>query len=68
MSSKGEKWKYKLFSVVEHKGREAVRGHYISYARDGNDWNMYDDKEVKRSPKVLVENCQAYMLFYSLFK
>lgn len=35
---------YRLFSVVEHVGEFAHRGHYINYALDSDDeWQKFDD-------------------------
>jgi ubiquitin C-terminal hydrolase len=41
--------KYRLFSVVCHKGRNADSGHYVSIVRDAkaeNRWWKFDDTEV----------------------
>ena len=38
---------YRLFSVVEHVGEFAHRGHYVCYAMDSNDeWKKFDDMKV----------------------
>ena len=29
--------KYRLYSVVQHLGKQATRGHYISYTMDSDD-------------------------------
>ncbi len=43
----GRKREYRLFSVVEHLGEFAHRGHYINYALDSEDqWKQYDDTKV----------------------
>jgi len=35
---------YRLFSVVEHQGDFAHRGHYVSYTMDSDDrWKCFDD-------------------------
>ena len=42
---------YRLFSVVNHKGMEATKGHYVCWALDShNDWMIYDDAKVKKAP------------------
>lgn len=42
-----KKREYRLFSVVEHIGEWAHRGHYINYALDSeDDWKKYDDQRV----------------------
>ena len=36
--------RYRLFSVVEHIGQHAHRGHYVSYTMDSDDqWKKFDD-------------------------
>ena len=35
---------YRLYSVVQHLGQQATRGHYISYTMDSDDqWKKFDD-------------------------
>lgn len=36
-SNKGGAPQYRLFSVVEHMGQFAHRGHYVSYTMDSDD-------------------------------
>lgn len=53
--------------MVNHRGTEATKGHYVSWALDSNnDWILYDDNKVKKAPNGLdsVLNSQAYLLFY----
>ena len=39
---------YRLFSVVEHVGKRASSGHYVSYNLDSDDhWQLFDDHVVK---------------------
>ena len=41
---------YRLFSVINHKGMEATKGHYVSWVLDSkNDWVLYDDAKVKKA-------------------
>lgn len=41
---------YRLFSVINHKGVEATKGHYVCWVLDSNnDWVLYDDQRVKRA-------------------
>lgn len=43
----GNKKEYRLYSVVEHIGEWAHRGHYINYALDSEDqWKKFDDTKV----------------------
>lgn len=58
---------YRLFSVINHRGMEASKGHYVSWALDSsNQWILYDDNKVKKAPNGIdsVLNSQAYLLFY----
>ena len=42
----GSKRNYRLFSVVEHIGHQATRGHYVCYTLDSrNYWIKFDDKK-----------------------
>ena len=35
---------YRLYSIIEHRGNEIARGHYINYTLDAdNHWIAYDD-------------------------
>ena len=45
--------KYKLYSVVAHKGRDADSGHYVACVRDStveNRWWRFDDSNVTAIP------------------
>ena len=45
--NRGGSPRYRLFSVVEHLGGQANRGHYISYTMDSDDqWKKFDDTSV----------------------
>ena len=53
--------------MVEHKGIEMVRGHYVTYVLDANDkWIFYDDEKFKEVPQNRVLDSQPYLLFYEL--
>ena len=46
-SKKASKPQYRLFSVVEHIGYYAHRGHYVSHTMDSQDlWKCFDDEKV----------------------
>lgn len=62
--------KYRLFSVVEHIGAFASRGHYVSYTMDSDDqWKKFDDERVQaRHLETVLEDTQAYILFYELIQ
>jgi len=58
---------YRLFGVIQHKGTEAGRGHYVCYTLDGDDkWIFFDDEKVRQVPEDTVLDTQAYVLFYEL--
>jgi ubiquitin C-terminal hydrolase len=59
---------YRLFSVVEHVGEFAHRGHYVSYTLDSNDdWQKFDDQKVgERDVSEVLDSSQAYLMFYEL--
>jgi ubiquitin carboxyl-terminal hydrolase 22/27/51 len=46
-----------------HKG-EINSGHYVSYAREGKDWFLFDDSKVVLVGEQEVLAAQAYLLVY----
>lgn len=62
--------RYRLFSVVEHIGNTAARGHYICYTLDSFDnWVCFDDTRVKYLDlDTILDGTQAYILFYELIQ
>lgn len=67
-SSESNPIKYRLMSVVEHKGG-AHYGHYQTYRRvrsmgQHDAWVLVSDEIVKYVEWAIVKRCQAYMLFY----
>ena len=45
----GTKRSYRLFSVVEHIGKQGNQGHYVCYTLDNqNDFIRFDDKVFRR--------------------
>lgn len=54
---------YTLSSVIVHKGK-IDSGHYVSYARQGDEWFRFDDSMVVRVQEREVLGAEAYMLFY----
>ncbi|KAL5233161.1 hypothetical protein ACI65C_000571 [Semiaphis heraclei] len=57
---------FDLMAVVVHDGEGGGSGHYTAYAVDDKDdqWYEYNDEKVHEVDASLVENVQAYMLFY----
>ncbi|XP_026819177.1 ubiquitin carboxyl-terminal hydrolase 3-like [Rhopalosiphum maidis] len=57
---------FDLVAVVVHDGEGGGSGHYTSYALDEKEdqWYEYNDEKVHEVDASLVENVQAYMLFY----
>mmetsp|Transcript_32011 Transcript_32011/g.23173 ORF Transcript_32011/g.23173 Transcript_32011/m.23173 type:complete len:137 (-) Transcript_32011:40-450(-) len=62
--------KYRLFSVIEHVGNTATRGHYICYTLDSMDnWVCFDDTRVKYYDlETILDGTQAYILMYELIQ
>ncbi|XP_029474737.1 ubiquitin carboxyl-terminal hydrolase 33 isoform X1 [Rhinatrema bivittatum] len=56
---------YDLLSVICHHGT-ASSGHYIAYCRNNlnNLWYEFDDQSVTEVPESIVQNAEAYVLFY----
>ncbi|XP_053325258.1 ubiquitin carboxyl-terminal hydrolase 33 [Spea bombifrons] len=56
---------YDLLSVICHHGT-ASSGHYIAYCRNNlnNLWYEFDDQSVTEVPESVVQNAEAYVLFY----
>lgn len=55
--------RYNLNSVVVHKGG-IDSGHYVSFARDGHEWFLFDDSKVVLASEAEVLGAEAYLLFY----
>lgn len=54
---------YTLSAVIVHKG-EMNSGHYVSYAREGREWFLFDDSKVVLVGEGEVLAAQAYLLIY----
>ncbi|XP_043941793.1 ubiquitin carboxyl-terminal hydrolase 33 [Protopterus annectens] len=56
---------YDLLSVICHHGT-ASSGHYIAYCRNSLNglWYEFDDQSVTEVPESVVQNAEAYVLFY----
>ncbi len=52
-----------MIGIVNHFG-SMTSGHYTAYVKK-DDWNLYDDKRVKRS---IPNGDNAYLLFYQKVK
>lgn len=65
-----EPTEYRLFSVVEHIGEFAHRGHYVAFSLDSEDhWQCFDDQRVgERDIDNILDETQAYILFYELIQ
>ena len=59
--------RYRLFSVVNHKGKEMSKGHYVCYTLDSdNEWIFFDDNKQRKASRQAVTESEAYLLFYEL--
>ena len=60
--------KYALVTVICHIGADSDSGHYVTYARDGTDWVLYNDSRVSRhrGPNLSVRHDmeKPYIAFY----
>ena len=56
---------YDAFAVVCHRGT-CSGGHYVSYVRVEDTWYLCDDAFIIPVTASVVENCQAYLIFYAL--
>ncbi|XP_016391309.1 ubiquitin carboxyl-terminal hydrolase 20 [Sinocyclocheilus rhinocerous] len=56
---------YDLLSVICHHGT-AGRGHYIAYCQNviNGQWYEFDDQYVTEVHETVVQNAEAYVLFY----
>ncbi|KAF2427681.1 cysteine proteinase [Tothia fuscella] len=66
-SSSPQEARYTLSAVIVHKG-EMNSGHYVSYAREGRDWFLFDDSKVVLVGEGEVLKAQAYLLVYVVEK
>lgn len=57
--------KYRLKSVVVHKGQFIVRGHYKAFEMVDVAWYLFDDALVSPTTKSAVKDANAYMLIYA---
>ncbi|KIV99892.1 uncharacterized protein PV09_08555 [Verruconis gallopava] len=58
---------YLLSAVIVHKG-DINSGHYVSYAREGKDWFLFDDSKVVLVGDSEVLGAEAYLLVYVMAK
>lgn len=69
-SAPGSKRQYRLFSVVQHVGQLATRGHYVCWTLDSSDrWVKFDDTRWQNSEwEDIAVGAQAYLLVYELIQ
>lgn len=58
---------YKLVGLIQHSG-SINSGHYISYAKKGGQWTLYNDSSVSKVTEQEVQKAteRAYLYFYQL--
>ncbi|XP_050442572.1 ubiquitin carboxyl-terminal hydrolase 3-like [Adelges cooleyi] len=56
---------YDLSSVIVHEGNGGGSGHYTSYALTKGEWFECNDEKIYEVDSSVVENVEAYILFYS---
>ena len=65
LPTKEGKKTYTLSSVIEHRGNQIGRGHYVSFVRRGEKWYFCnDDRIVSVAEKEIYEK-MAYLLVYT---
>lgn len=42
-------------------------GHYTAYARNGDQWYLFDDSRVEKVEPEKIVSSDAYLLFYERF-
>jgi len=55
---------YKLVAVVSHSGSSPFVGHYICYARNGDNWFLFNDSSVTPAMESSVLDVEAFILLY----
>jgi len=55
---------YNLTSVVSHSGSTPFVGHYIAYARNGEEWILFNDSSVTSVQESEVLDAEAFILLY----
>ncbi|KAF3903949.1 hypothetical protein ABW21_db0206617 [Orbilia brochopaga] len=59
-----EKALYDLYAVVVHRGDRSTTGHYIAFAKEGDQWLRFDDLKVHVVSEEEVARQEAYILLY----
>lgn len=62
--NKYSKNEYSLCGIINHRGSVLTSGHYLGYTLRDETWYEFDDSSVSQYSKDLVENVEAYVLFY----
>ncbi|XP_050548234.1 ubiquitin carboxyl-terminal hydrolase 3-like [Daktulosphaira vitifoliae] len=55
---------YDLSAVIVHEGNGGGSGHYTSFAIDKGEWFEFNDEKVHEVNSSIVQNVEAYILFY----
>ena len=58
-----DKSKYTLYGMIEHKGWTSG-GHYVAFVKRKGGWFKYNDESVVRISSEMLQQRQAYILFY----
>ena len=56
--------KYRLFSLISHKGTSANCGHYVAFVKKGDDWVLFNDNKVVQVPDITEASEGAYVYVY----
>ena len=63
-TSNGKKT-YTLSSVIEHRGNQIGRGHYVSFVRRGDKWYFCNDDRIISIDEEEIYDKMAYLLVYT---
>ena len=56
--------RYRLISIVVHRGRRLDSGHYVAYFKQGNSWKEADDRMITTVHWNIVKDKEAFLIFY----
>ncbi len=54
---------YDLYGICNHSG-SIHSGHYYAYIKNGEDWYLFDDATIEKTPVEKIVTRDAYCLFY----
>lgn len=64
VNSSKPQWKYKLMSVICHKGKTRTSGHYTTIVCSNNEFHEFNDSIVGQVHETAIKGNEAYVLLY----